>query len=258
MKRRNLLRIGLLLGTLLVSSLWLVSCTSKTPEVELVQTNQVEEPTVDVCSAGHKEDETRRLHRYMIIFDDLSVLAQATPREQLALVIMEMQKVRRDAAFEKVQPCFSALQSTQVNFMNGVINTMTSFLSGVQSSVLEQKIAETRSLRSSYDSELAALLGMRYITATPAAIIPPPMDTATFTPAPVRASGTQNSYILEGPGSQYVAIDTFLVGQEANIIAQSTDGQWVKISRVQPSEITGWISVAFIEIDGDMSQIPVE
>jgi len=216
------------------------------------------EATQDLCSAENKKTETQRLHRFMVIFDDLSVLAQATPKEQLAIVILEMQKVRREAAFEEIQPCFGTLQSTQVNFMNGVINTMTNFLSGVQASVLEEKIAETRTLRTLYDAELAALLGMTYITTTPVPAVPAASQTPTLPPTPVRAIGTQDTYILDGPGSQYVALDTYLIGQEAQILARSADGLWLKISRVQPTPIIGWIALQFVSIDGDINQVPVE
>jgi hypothetical protein len=247
-----------LLGVLLLAGLWLSACASPAAETDARPLVKPVEPTQDLCSAANKEEETRRLHRYMVIFDDLSVLAQATPREQLAVVILEMQKVRRDAAFEEVQPCFAALQSSQVNFMNAVINTMTSFLSGIQANILEQKIAETRQLRSLYDVELANNLGLTYVTTTPAPTVQTPSDTPTFTPAPVSALGTQDSYILDGPGSQFVVVDTFLIGQEANIIARSADNQWVKISRVQPSAVTGWIGVQFATINGDINQVPVE
>jgi hypothetical protein len=215
-------------------------------------------PTADLCTAENKLIETKRLNRYMVTFDDLSVLAQATPREQLAVVILEMQKVRRDAAFEEVQPCFSNLQITQVNFMNGVVNTMTSFLSGIEADTLTELITETRNQRTLYDTELASLLGMTYVTLTPAPTIEAPAETPTFTPAPIRALAAQDGYILDGPGTQFMAIETFLIGQEANIIAKSADGQWLKISRGVPTEVTGWIAIQGISIEGDINQVPVE
>ncbi len=258
MKKSKQMKWYFLPGILLFAGLWLTSCASPAANPEVKPPNDQAEPTQDFCSAANKQEETRRLHRYMVIFDDLSVLAQATPREQLAVVILEMQKVRRDAAFEVVQPCFAAMQSAQVNFMNAVINTMTNFLSGVQANILEEKIVGTRNLRSVYDIELANNLGMSYVTTTPAPTIPPPSDTPTFTPTPVRAVGIQDSYILDGPGTQFMAVDTFLTGQEANVIAKSADGQWVKISRVQPSAVTGWIGIQFATLEGDINQVPVE
>jgi hypothetical protein len=258
MKNNKQIKCFILLGIVFLAGLWLTACASPASETDASPLIKQAEPTQDLCSAANKEVETRRLHRYMVIFDDLSVLAQATPREQLAVVILEMQKVRRDAAFEEVQPCFGALQSTQVSFMNAVINTMTSFLSGIQADILEKKIAETRQLRSSYDVELANNLGLTYVTATPAPSVQPPSDTPTFTPAPVSALGIQDSYILDGPGSQFMAVDTFLTGQEANIVARSADNQWLKISRVQPSTVTGWIGAQYATINGDINQVPVE
>jgi hypothetical protein len=258
MRNNKYIKWLILLAVLFLAVLWLSACASPAADSGASPLVKQAEPTQDLCSSANKEEETRRLHRYMVIFDDLSVLAQATPREQLAVVILEMQKVRRDAAFEEVQPCFGALQSTQVNFMNSVINTMTSFLSGIQANILEQKIAETRQLRSLYDVELANNLGLTYVTTTPAPSVQPPSDTPTFTPAPVSALGIQDSYILDGPGSQFVAVDTFLTGQQANIIARSADNQWIKIARVQPSAITGWIGVQYATINGDINQVPVE
>ena len=215
-------------------------------------------PTVDLCSGDAKIEETRRLNRFMIRFDDISVLAQATPREQLAEIILEMQKIRQEAAFEEVQSCFVNLQSTQVNFMNGVIITMTNFLSGATAETLEAKINETRQLRSQYDAELAGLLGMTYVTTTPAPTVIPVSDTPTFTATSVRAMAVQNAYIMEGPSQATTALDTFLVNQEANIVARTSDNMWVKISRAQPSEVTGWVAIQNVSVDGDLNQVPVE
>jgi hypothetical protein len=215
-------------------------------------------PTIDLCVGDAKIEEARRLNRFMIRFDDISVLAQATPREQLAQIILEMQKIRQEAAFEEVQPCFTNLQSKQVNFMNGVIITMTNFLSGATAETLEAKINETRELRVQYDAELAALLGMTYVTTTPAPTVIPVSDTPTYTPAPVRAVFVGTGYIMEGPGDNYTALDTFNQNQEANIIARTADNMWIKISRSQPSQVTGWVSIHFITVDGDLNQVPVE
>ncbi|MBI9048986.1 MAG: hypothetical protein JEZ00_06195 [Anaerolineaceae bacterium] len=248
----------LILLTIIGTSLASCANDPAAPIVEEAVASSDVAPTENLCTGDSKITETRRLNRYMIRFDDISVLAQATPREQLAEIILEMQRIRQDAAFEEVQPCFSNLQSTQVNFMNGVIITMTNFLSGVSATILEERINETRELRTQYDAELASLLGMTYITSTPAPTIVQADDTPTFTAAPVRAFGVQDSYILNGPGDTFTAVDTFLTGQEANIISRSADGMWVKISRAQPSEITGWVSVQFISIEGDANQLPVE
>jgi hypothetical protein len=215
-------------------------------------------PTVDLCSGQAKIDETKRLNRYMVRFDDISVLAQATPREQLAEIILEMQKIRQEAAFDEVQSCFSNLQSTQVNFMNGVIITMTNFLSGATAETLEAKINETRQLRTQYDAELASLLGMTYVTTTPAPTVIPVSDTPAFTATPVRAHAVQNTYVMEGPSEATTALDTFLIDQEANIIARTSDNMWVKISRAQPSSVTGWIAIQSITVEGDLNQVPVE
>ena len=252
----------LLSGIILLSILLIGACAGKPTEssatLPAVATAVPATPTTDLCSDANKVIETKRLNRYMVTFDDLSVLAQATPRDQLAVVLLEMQKVRREAAFETVQPCFAKLQSAQVSFMNGVINTMTGFLSGTQADALADSITQTRNQRTLYDAELAGLLGMTYVTMTPAPTIEAPAETPTFTPTPVRALGTQDSYILDGPSTQYTAIETFLINQEANVIAKSADGQWVKISRAVPSEVIGWVSVQFISIEGDLNQVPVE
>ena len=207
-------------------------------------------PTTDLCVGDAKVEETRRLNRYMIRFDDISVLAQATPREQLAQIVLEMQKIRQESAFEEVQPCFTNLQSKQVNFMNGVIITMTNFLSGATAETLETKINETRQLRTQYDAELADLLGMTYVTTTPAPTVIPVSDTPTYTATPVRAVAVNNGYIMEGPGDNFTAMNTLLINQEANIIARTADNMWIKISRVQPSEVTGWVAIQLVTVDG--------
>lgn len=252
MKRISVFVLLIMMATLIVGCASEQATDTGGPEASEIA------PTDDLCTGDAKIEETRRLNRFMIRFDDISVLAQATPREQLAQIILEMQKIRQEAAFEEVQPCFSNLQSTQVNFMNGVIITMTNFLSGATAETLEAKINETRELRVQYDAELAGLLGMTYVTTTPAPTVIPVSDTPTYTPAPVRAVFVAPGYIMEGPGDNYTALDTFNQNQEANIIARTADNMWIKISRSQPSAVTGWVSIQFVSVEGDLNQIPVE
>jgi uncharacterized protein YgiM (DUF1202 family) len=86
----------------------------------------------------------------------------------------------------------------------------------------------------------------------------PVSDTPTYTATPVRAVAVNNGYIMEGPGDNYTAMDTLLINQEANIVARTADNMWIKISRVQPSEVTGWVAIQFVTVEGDLNQVPVE
>ena len=70
------------------------------PGVEVqseVATEVVVEVVVDVCSdTALKGVEIDRFTRLMSQFDDVSILAQITPKEQMAVVILKMQDIKHE------------------------------------------------------------------------------------------------------------------------------------------------------------------
>ena len=110
-------------------------------------------------------------------FDDASILASCTPRDQLSSAIADLQRIRRAAEDEVTVSCLANLKSYQIQHMNSVIDTLVAFLSGTEQAVLDQGIAIARQQHDQYTLELARILGLTVVPAT-AAPLP------TQTPAP--------------------------------------------------------------------------
>ena len=109
-------------------------------------------------------------------FDDASVLAAALPRDQLSGSIANLQKIRRDAEDEQIPPCLATLKKYQIDHMNTVINTLIAFMGGAKQQDLNQGINQARQLHDQYTLELARILGITVVPATPI-VTPQPTST---------------------------------------------------------------------------------
>jgi len=134
--------------------------------------------TPDACAPGQIEAEVKKVQRHMREFDDASALASSTPREQLSGSIADLQRIRREAEDEIVPPCLTNLQKYQVDHMNSVINTLIAFMGGADQQSLDQGISIARQQHDQYLLELARLLGLTVVPATP----PPSVPAETPTP----------------------------------------------------------------------------
>jgi hypothetical protein len=134
--------------------------------------------TLDACSPGQIEAEVQSVHKHMREFDDASILASNMPREQLSGSIADLQRIRREAEDEAIPACLTNLKTYQVQHMNSVINTLISFMGGADQQSLDQGIGLARQQHDQYTLELARLLGLTVVAATP-----PPSATAE-TPTP--------------------------------------------------------------------------
>jgi hypothetical protein len=135
--------------------------------------------TPDPCSTGQIEASVQKVHRHMREFDDASVLASKLPRDQVPVSVADLQKIRREAEDEEIPACLTNLKKYQVDHMNTVINTLLSFIGGSDTKTLEQGIAVARQQHDQYTLELARLLGLTVVPATPAVTGTAPTGTAT-------------------------------------------------------------------------------
>lgn len=135
-------------------------------------------PTTDPCSTQQIEAEVQKVHRHMREFDDASLLASNMPREQLSEPIANLQRIRRETEDEQIPACLTNLKKYEVDHMNTVINTLVAFMGGTSRETLEQGIAIARQQHDQYTLELARLLGLTIVAATPPAGTQPSM-TAT-------------------------------------------------------------------------------
>jgi hypothetical protein len=148
--------------------------------------------TVDLCVSPQIEAEAQKVHKHMREFDDASTLASSVSQAQLNISIADLQRIRREAEDEVVPPCLADLKSYQINHMNSVINTLLAFLrskdplsidcADIQANTEEQAVCQNivlaRQLHDQYLVELARILGLTVVPATPGA--PTPLET----PAP--------------------------------------------------------------------------
>ena len=137
--------------------------------------------TPDLCAPENIRVEVDKIHRHMREFDDASTLAASIPREQLSGPTADLQKIRREAEDEPVPPCLSTLKDYQVNHMNSVISTLIAFMGVNDPLALDcvdiventreadicQSIANARQQHDQYTLELARVLEIQIVTATP-------------------------------------------------------------------------------------------
>jgi hypothetical protein len=184
MKRRFAILI-ILLFTLIVSAcgnaptptpVTLVVVESATPASMVSETN-----TPDLCAKENIQAEVQKVHKLMREFDDSSSLAASVPADQLTPVISNLQRIRRDAEDLPIPPCLVKLKTHEINHMNLVIGTLINLIGysngTVSKDVIDQGIALARQEHDNYTIELATVLGLTPVVATPA-------ETPTLTPAP--------------------------------------------------------------------------
>lgn len=161
MKTRAFLLLFLLLSFLATA------CGGTTPTVEATS-------TPDPCAPENIKAEVEKVHRWMREFDDASVLAANTPREQLNPEITALQAIRRSAEDQAAPVCLRDLKAYQINHMNTVIDTLISFIGGTaDQETMNQGIAQARQQHDQYALEMARMLGITVVANTP------PPETAT-------------------------------------------------------------------------------
>jgi len=211
----------------------------------------------DRCALANVPNEVARVTRLMKRFDDASVLAQATPKEQLAVVILEMQKFQSEAEELEVPACLAKLQEEQLNFMQTVTAVMTNFLSGMPGKQLQQQIMFSRNTRTNYEVELGKLLGYEYHTPTPWPTPTATQVTPTSTPAPVTVTTSKDVDVYQGLGRDTPKIGVFLTGQQANVIGRSEDFNWVLLEMWDSPDQKGWVAYVDVTVSASLIMVPV-
>ncbi|NLF52758.1 MAG: hypothetical protein GX577_16650 [Leptolinea sp.] len=223
----------------------------------------------DPCtSIETRKPEIEKIAGIMGEFDDTSYLVQSIPdTNDLVPVILELQRVRREAINNKPPACLKSLKDAQVDFMSGVIITSISMLSSGKARTSEEKdrytaevedrLKRTRLFREAFEKELADQLGLKYITATPAPTLTPTVIPPTSTIAPITATTDQDIYVVQGPGLTYPAVGTFLKGQITNVIGRDVTGEWIQIEVPGSAGSAGWAPKQLIKINGAEASLPV-
>jgi len=237
-------------------------CTNKPagPIQILLPTNLPPPPSIassstpDPCSKGNIMLEAKKITNLTNNFDDITLMSQSTPKEQLAVVILEMRRIRRDSEELNVPICLMEFKQAQVNFMNSVISAMTNYMGGVSGLPLQNQINVSRELRVKYEETLSVVSGIPYATPTP---IPPTPIIPTSTAAPVTAKGTQDIYVLDGPGLTYTAKGTFLKNQTANIVGRTKNSDWLQVEIWDNPGKPAWVPKQMVYVTGSLDTIPI-
>lgn len=129
--------------------------------------------TPDPCSSENMEASIKSVNDLQREFDDASLLASNVAREQLSALITEMQRIRRAAEDQSVPSCLGTLKSLQLAHMKTVIDTMIAFISGADTATLNNGIAQASREHDLYTLEIARLLGVNLIPATPGGTLSP-------------------------------------------------------------------------------------
>lgn len=167
------------------------SVSTEAPNQEPVSTTTASDATVsttpDLCISPQLEAEAQKVQKHMREFDDAANLASSVPQAQLSTSIADLQRIRREADDEPVPPCLASLKNYQISHMNSVIGTLLVFLrskdplaldcvdiqSNTEEEVFCQNYALARQQHDQYLLELARVLGLTVVPATPGAVTPP-------------------------------------------------------------------------------------
>ncbi len=144
--------------------------------------------TPDACAPENLQAAALELNKFAREFDDLSVLAQNTPREQLVPIITQLQDIRRNSEDFVAPACMLKMKEYQLNYMNMFIETLVALYSSLTSELTEndvllinQGMALSVQYHDRYLMETARLLGVTLAAPTSTFI---PAQTTGTPPAP--------------------------------------------------------------------------
>ncbi len=139
--------------------------------------------TPDACSPANMQTAALDFNSLAREFDDSAIIAQNTPREQLAGPIADLQRVRRASEDYQVPECLVTLQNLQLAYMNTYLDAIVALFATNQnpdatavvdgqrvllqhalteqdSAVINQNIVAAMQYRESYLDEMAKILGI--------------------------------------------------------------------------------------------------
>jgi len=213
--------------------------------------NPTASATPDSCSSRFLPAEVDKIHKLMREFDDASLLASNTPRDQLPPVISDMQRIRRSAEDQFVPPCLGTLKQLQLIHMNTVIDTLIAFLSGADQTTLNQGTEISSRQYNAYALEYARVLGLT-VVAPPT---PTPDMSVTETPPPstpeilaAQNPGPQELNMYFEPSVDSTIVAVLFVHESARVVGESPDGQWIQVEIPNQAGQFAWVSVSSVEL----------
>jgi len=169
---------NLIFGLLPAFVLLLTSCGNQ----QISTQSPVETVTPDPCSSGNLPNSIQNVNDLTREFDDASQLAANLPAQQLPEIISNMQRIRRAAENIEVPACLTTLKTYQLNYMNGMIQTLLSFVGGADQTTINNGLTAARQQHELYSLEVVRLLG---ITLAPETAVPPGLGITATPPSTV-------------------------------------------------------------------------
>jgi hypothetical protein len=213
----------------------------------------------DPCSAENLPSSAAEIEAVMRKFDDESALAANVPRSQAATRIAALQEIRREAQDQSIPGCVVLLKQLQLAHMNTVIDTMLAFLSRGDQAEVARGIGVGRQQHDAYVMELARLLGIPAIAATPIATPSAGAAPETGTAEAASAADFVSGFIAVNRGPDAVtlravpatagdAVATLAVGQSARALGGSADGEWIQVVVPDHPYETAWVLGSLVEL----------
>ena len=129
--------------------------------------------TPDPCVGENLTNSVKEVNDLTREFDDTYQLARNLPIAQTPPFIADLQRVRREAEDQATPPCLSTLKASQLAYMNTAVNTMIDFVGGKDINTLNQGLTQALQEHEKYTLEIARLLGLTPISATPTSAVTP-------------------------------------------------------------------------------------
>ncbi len=254
-----------ILWALISTSLLLAGCGSNQTAITTPTYTPTFTSTPDPCAPDNIKVEVDKVHKLMREFDDASLLAANTPRNQISTAISGLQRIRRDAEDQQVPSCLNTLKGKQLLHMNTVINTLIGFMGGADQKTVSQGIETARQQHDEYTLELARLLGVTIVpNATPLILNQTPLATTPL----ANETSVQGGISVTNPGPAIAnlrslpkldakTIGSLEIGQTAQALAQSTDGSWILIDIPSQPGQTAWVYASLVKLSGSQAALPI-
>ena len=143
-----------------------------------------------------------------------------------------------------IAACTTAVPTVDTDTLNTMVaqNVQLTQLSGTLTAVSAQEVAQATNT-----AEVAAL-------PTNTATLNPPTMTPTLNGIWVSFSANTNCRF--GPGTSYYLIKTFEAGDQAQVVGQSMDGQYLYVKYIDTNSHYCWVPLSLVTvINGDVSSV---
>ncbi len=88
----------------------------------------------------------------------------------------------------------------------------------------------------------------------PSGPVQPQLDIGQLKPVATARVSSAGLNMRQRPGADYPRLETLPQGQELQVLALNQDRQWALV--VTPAQKYGWVSAAFLEVDGSLDNAP--